>query len=67
MAKPHILTVREEYGGFFPVNRAREWIHCNEAYRRGLTGKGVGVAILDTGGISASGFGKLRLRISGFP
>ena len=35
--------------GLFPVNRAREWIHCNEAYRRGLTGKGVGVAILDTG------------------
>ena len=31
------------------MNRAREWIHCNEAYRRGLTGKGVGVAILDTG------------------
>ena len=31
------------------MNRAREWIHCNEAYRRGPTGKGVGVAILDTG------------------
>ena len=31
------------------VNQAREWIHCNNAYSLGLTGKGIGVAILDTG------------------
>lgn len=31
------------------MNHARENIHCQDAYRLGLTGKGVGVAILDTG------------------
>ena len=33
----------------YAVNQAREWIHCSDAYRLGLTGKGIGVAILDTG------------------
>ena len=49
--------------GLFPVNRAREWIHCNEAYRRGLTGKGVGVSILDTGVFLHPA---LKLRVYGF-
>ena len=31
------------------MDQARRWIHCAGAYRQGLTGKGVGVAILDTG------------------
>lgn len=31
------------------MKHARENIHCQVAYRLGLTGKGVGVAILDTG------------------
>lgn len=31
------------------MDQAKKWIHCEEAYRLGLTGKGVGVAVLDTG------------------
>lgn len=31
------------------MDQAKKWIHCDGAYRLGLTGKGVGVAILDTG------------------
>lgn len=31
------------------MDQAKEWIHCDDAYRLGLTGKGVGVAVLDTG------------------
>ena len=31
------------------MNHAREAIHCEAAYRRGLTGRGIGVAVLDTG------------------
>lgn len=31
------------------MDQAKEWIHCDGAYRLGLTGKGIGVAILDTG------------------
>lgn len=31
------------------VDQARKRIHCAAAYRLGLTGKGVGVAVLDTG------------------
>lgn len=31
------------------MDQAKNWIHCNDAYRLGLTGKGVGVAVLDTG------------------
>lgn len=31
------------------MNHAREAIHCEAAYRMGLTGRGIGVAVLDTG------------------
>lgn len=31
------------------MDQARKWIHCDSAYKLGLTGKDVGVAILDTG------------------
>ena len=31
------------------MNQAREEINCEEVYSMGITGKGVGVAILDTG------------------
>lgn len=31
------------------MNHVKEQIHCRDAYRLGLTGKGVGVAVLDTG------------------
>ena len=31
------------------MDQAKNWIHCDGAYRLGLTGKGVGVAVLDTG------------------
>ncbi len=31
------------------MNQARAAIHCEEAYSMGITGKGVGVAVLDTG------------------
>lgn len=31
------------------MNRARMEIHCDEAALKGITGKGVGVAVLDTG------------------
>lgn len=31
------------------MDQAKKWIHCDDAYRLGLTGKGIGVAILDTG------------------
>lgn len=31
------------------MNHVREAIHCEAAYRVGLTGRGVGVAVLDTG------------------
>ncbi|MEG0813675.1 MAG: S8 family peptidase [Clostridium sp.] len=31
------------------MDQARKWIHCDDAYQLGLTGKGVGVAVLDTG------------------
>ena len=31
------------------MNHVKEQIHCLDAYRLGLTGKGVGVAVLDTG------------------
>lgn len=31
------------------MDQAKKWIHCSGAYRLGLTGKGVGVAVLDTG------------------
>ena len=33
----------------YAVNRVRQEIHCDEAHSLGYTGKGVGVAILDTG------------------
>ena len=35
--------------GKFCVNRVKGLIHCKDAYTIGLTGKGVGVAVLDTG------------------
>lgn len=31
------------------MDQAKKWIHCDDAYCLGLTGKGVGVAVLDTG------------------
>lgn len=31
------------------MNQAKKWIHCEDAFSIGLTGKGVGVAVLDTG------------------
>lgn len=31
------------------MDQAKKWIHCDGSCRQGLTGKGVGVAILDTG------------------
>lgn len=31
------------------MDRARKRIHCADAYQLGLTGKGIGVAVLDTG------------------
>ena len=31
------------------MNHVKELIHCRDAYTMGLTGKGVGVAVLDTG------------------
>ncbi len=31
------------------VNRIKDQIHCERAYRMGLSGKGIGVAVLDTG------------------
>ena len=31
------------------MNHAREVIRCEAAYRMGLTGRGIGVAVLDTG------------------
>lgn len=31
------------------MNRARSEIHCEEAYSMGITGRGIGVAVLDTG------------------
>lgn len=31
------------------MDQAKRWIHCDDAYRLGLTGKGIGVAVLDTG------------------
>lgn len=31
------------------MNQAKKWIHCGDAYQLEVTGKGVGVAVLDTG------------------
>ena len=31
------------------MNRIKDQIRCGAAYRLGLTGKGIGVAVLDTG------------------
>lgn len=31
------------------MNQAREDINCEEVYSMGITGRGVGVAVLDTG------------------
>ena len=31
------------------MNQARETIHCEECWREGYTGRGIGVAVLDTG------------------
>ena len=31
------------------MNHVKEQIHCKDAYTIGLTGRGVGVAVLDTG------------------
>lgn len=45
------------------MNHVREQVHYGEAYRMGLTGKGVGVAVLDTGIFRHRDFGS---RIIGF-
>lgn len=45
------------------MNRVRQKLHAEEAYRRGLTGKGINVAILDTGICRHPDFGD---RILGF-
>ena len=31
------------------MNRARTNIHCDQVYSMGITGRGIGVAVLDTG------------------
>lgn len=31
------------------MNQVKEWIHCEDAYHLGYTGKGIGIAVLDTG------------------
>lgn len=31
------------------MNQVKRWIHCEDAYGMGITGKGIGVAVLDTG------------------
>ena len=31
------------------MNYIKDQIHCERAYRMGLSGKGIGVAVLDTG------------------
>lgn len=31
------------------MNRARVDIHCDQVYSMGITGRGIGVAVLDTG------------------
>ena len=31
------------------MNQVKTWIHCGSAYHAGYTGKGIGVAVLDTG------------------
>lgn len=43
----NILIKKESGTG--TVDHARELIHCEAAYRMGLTGRGIGVAVLDTG------------------
>ena len=45
------------------VNRVKKAIHCKDAYAIGLTGKGVGVAVLDTGVFPHKDF---EGRITGF-
>ena len=42
----NILIKKGEYRD---VNQAREDINCDIVYSMGITGKGVGVAVLDTG------------------
>lgn len=37
------------HGGILHVNHIKDQIHCERAYRMGLSGKGIGVAVLDTG------------------
>ena len=58
-----MLIEKKKKGGTDFVNRAREEICCDGAYRLGLTGKGVGVAILDTGVYLHRDLGD---RVSGF-
>ena len=43
------LRIQYKKRDFLIVNRARMEIHCDEAALKGITGKGVGVAVLDTG------------------
>lgn len=46
----HFLNILIEKGKEnHVVNQAKKWIHCEDAYRLGFTGRGVGVAALDTG------------------
>lgn len=39
------------------MNQARQEIHCDEVYRMGITGAGIGVAVLDTGAYLHEDFG----------
>lgn len=45
------------------MNQARETIHCEECWREGYTGRGIGVAVLDTGIFPHEDFGN---RIAAF-
>ena len=42
------MLIKKE-SGKWTVNHAREVIRCEAAYRLGLTGRGIGVAVLATG------------------
>ena len=44
------------------MNQARKEIHCEECWREGYTGRGIGVAVLDTGIFLHEDFGGYSLR-----
>src|SRR5699024_11662834 len=51
----NILIKKAE--GRIAVNQARKEIHCEECWREGYTGRGIGVAVLDTGIFPHEDFG----------